>query len=445
MKMFSRLTFTALSLLLLIGCAEVEKQPKYVFYFIGDGMGLNIIHGTEYYKAAQKGMKLVADTVAFAHFPTVGIVNTSSSNSYVTDSGAAGTALACGQKTKQGTIGMDSTQVTPIKSIAVRAKEQGYGVAVLSSVSIDHATPAAFYAHNKSRGNCYEIAIDGATSGLDILGGSGFLNPTKEGKQPVYDAYKAGGYTHFAGKDKLGDILSCDTKILITERSDAPQSSFAYAVDRTEKDLSLSDLVAQSIKYLYNKYSEKGFLIVAEGGMIDWAAHSNDYPAAVGEVLDLDAAVALAYEFYKKHPEETLIVVTADHETGGYANGRSDQGYSLFPDRIDENTTSKESYKALIAKEIAKKTKFDALPLPLGVKFSEKDLKQLADVYTETPAKFASLAYQLISKQVGAGWTTGGHTGSPVMIFSVGSSQAEMGGHMDNTDIPKKLAKMLNI
>ncbi len=445
MSKFSKFLFTMLSFLLFVGCAEVDKKPKYVFYFIGDGMGLNIIHGAEFYKGAQKQMGLVPDTIKFAHFPTVGIASTSSSNYYITDSAAAGTALATGHKTKQGTIGMDSTQVNHLKSIATRAKEQGYGVGVVSSVSIDHATPAAFYAHNKSRGNYYEIAIDGATSGIDVLGGSGFNNPTKEGQKPVYDAYKEGGYTHFAGKESLAGVVACDTKVLITEREGVSQSGLALALDRTEADLTLTDLVSQSIKYLYNKYGEKGFLLVAEGGMIDWSAHDNDFASAVGEVIDLDDAVAVAYEFYKQHPEETLIIVTADHETGGYVNGRQDRGYNMAPQSINETTQSKGFYRELIKKEIEKKSKFNTLPLPLGVVFSDEEMEQLEDVYDANPNEFANSAYDIISKQIGAGWTTRGHTATPVMVFSIGSTQSVMGGRMDNTDIPKKIAKLLDI
>ncbi|MEG1935600.1 MAG: alkaline phosphatase, partial [Rikenellaceae bacterium] len=171
------LSVVALMMVVLSGCTDAK--PKYVFYFIGDGMGLNIVHAAEYYKAAEKGIKLKADTINFAHFPIIGFANSSSADSYITDSAAAGTALACGQKTKQGTIGMDTTQQVPLKSIAIRAKEQGMGVGVVTSVSIDHATPASFYGHNASRNGYYDIAMEGAVSNIDLFGGSGFLNPTK--------------------------------------------------------------------------------------------------------------------------------------------------------------------------------------------------------------------------------------------------------------------------
>ena len=445
MKYLSKVTLAALSLLLFSGCGEVAKKPKYVFYFIGDGMGLSLIQGTEFYKGAHNNMKIVPDTVSFAYFPTVGIANTSSSNYYITDSAAAGTALASGHKTKQGTIGMDTTQVIPLKSIAIRAKEQGYGVGIVTSVSIDHATPAAFYAHNKSRKNYYEIAMDGATSGIDILAGSGFVEPQKDGHKSVFDAYKEAGYTHFAGKSSIGGIASCDSKVLVTERSGARQESFSYAVDRTPEDLSLSDLVSQSITYLFDRYKEKGFLLVAEGGMIDWASHDNDFASAVGEVLDFDDAIALAYEFYKMYPEETLIVVTSDHETGGYGNGVSKSGYNMYPTSIDKSTQSKEYYRRQIKAEIAKKTKFESLPIPSGVTFSEEETKQLKDIYKKNPSKYAPAAYNIINQQVGAGWTTNGHTAAPVMIFSVGASHQVMGGRMDNTEIPKRIASLLNI
>lgn len=454
----------AIVVLLLSGCTEAK--PKYVFYFIGDGMGLNIVHAAEYYKAAEKGVKFKADTINFAHFPIVGFANSSSSNSYITDSAAAGTALACGEKTKQGTIGMDSTQTLPLKSIATRAKEQGMGVAVVTSVSIDHATPASFYGHNASRNGYYDIALEGATSNIDFFGGSGFIDVDKKGKDKnVYEAYAENGYTRFSGKSAIGGIDTCTTKVIVTERDGVDNESFAYAIDRSNDDLSLVDLVSKATDYLYKKYKNEGFMLVAEGGKVDWGAHANDLKASIGEVIDLEQAVAIAYQFYLQHPDETLIVVTADHETGGYANANGG-GYSLAFDKIVCNVPSREVYGKQVSAAIAKGASFEELPMPGDYKFSEKEKDALRELYVKitdpklmntgddkaqksmyekAKSGFAIAAYDMINRGVCAGWTTGGHSGSPVMIYSIGAGADKMGGHKDNTDIPKIIATLVGL
>lgn len=458
------LSVFAVAILFLSGCTEAK--PKYVFYFIGDGMGLNIVHAAEYYKAAEKGIKLKADTIKFAHFPIVGFANSSSSDSYITDSAAAGTALACGEKTKQGTIGMDETQTIPLKSIAIRAKEQGMGVAVVTSVSIDHATPAAFYGHNASRNGYYDIAMEGATSNIDFFGGSGFVDATKKGEgKNVYEAYAENGYTRFSGKSTIGGVDTCTTKVIITERDGVDNESFAYAVDRTSDDLSLVDLVSKATDYLYNKYKNEGFMLVAEGGKVDWGAHANDLKASIGEVIDLDEAVAIAYQFYLQHPDETLIVVTADHETGGYANANGG-GYALAFDKIVCNVPSREVYGKQVKKAISEGVAFEQLPMPGDYKFSAKELDALKELYAKltdpkllkgndekaqksmyekAQSSFAIAAYDIINRGVCAGWTTGGHSGSPVMIYSVGVGSEKLGGHKDNTDIPKTIASIVGL
>lgn len=460
------LKFTVLGALLLsvAGCAKEEK-PKYLFYFIGDGMGINIVHGTEHYLAAEKSVDYKdPDSVSFSYFPVMGAINTYSSNSRITDSAAAGTALACGTKTNQGVIGLDSSLENKLSSVAVTAKERGMGVAILTSVSIDHATPAAFYAHNKSRNNYYEIAMDGVTSNFDYFGGSGFKD--SEGKKAkgvdvdknVFDAYSEAGYTILRGKNELSKAAASSSKIVVTERADANQSSFAYEVDRTDKDLKLADLVESATEYLYNNFKEEGFFMMAEGGMIDWAAHSNDTRAAIGEVIDLDLAVEVALEFYRKHPNETLILVTADHETGGYANGYNETGYNLYMTKLDSNLPSIDSYAAEVIASEAED--FDQLPLPGDYQFSQEQLHFLEDKYSEivknhrktsgragmyskANSEIATIIYRMISGSAGAGWTTMNHTGSPVPVFAIGPGAQNFAGHKDNTEIPQIMKSLL--
>ena len=171
MKRFMYLLF----FVLLTGVTYAQ-QAKYVFYFIGDGMGVNQVNGTEMYLAEQEG-RIGVTPLLFTQFPAVGVATTFSATNSVTDSSAAGTALATGVKTYNGAIGMDD-QKNVIQTVAERAKKAGRKVGVTTSVSVDHATPAAFYAHQPNRNMYYEIALDLPKANFDFYAGGGFLKPT---------------------------------------------------------------------------------------------------------------------------------------------------------------------------------------------------------------------------------------------------------------------------
>ena len=149
-------------------------QAKYVFYFIGDGMGVNQVNGTEMYRAELQNGRIGVEPLLFTQFPVGTMASTFSATNSVTDSSAAGTALATGSKTYNGAIGMDD-QKNPLQTVAEKAKKAGKRVGIATSVSIDHATPAAFYAHQPSRSMYYEIATDLPKADFDFYAGSGFL------------------------------------------------------------------------------------------------------------------------------------------------------------------------------------------------------------------------------------------------------------------------------
>ena len=175
------------------------QQPKYVFYFIGDGMGVNQVLGTEMYQSELKG-EIGVTPLLFTQFPYATVAHTFSASNGVTDSAAAGTALATGNKTKNGAIGVNK-DMAEVSSVAVWAKNNGYKVGVSTSVSIDHATPASFYAHENSRNNSYQIGLDLIESNFDFYAGSDFVNPNnknaKDGKtyESLYDLTAKAGYT----------------------------------------------------------------------------------------------------------------------------------------------------------------------------------------------------------------------------------------------------------
>lgn len=346
-----------LSFLLLV-LSGYAQQAKYVFYFIGDGMGVNQVQGTELYRGELEG-KIGITPIWFTQFPYATTATTFSATNGVTDSAAAGTALATGNKTQNGTIGMKQDLQTEVSSVAVWAKNKGCRVGVTTSVSVDHATPAAFYAHDPSRGSYYKIGTDLYKAGFDFYAGSDFIDPNnkdnKDGNsENLYTMAEKNGYTIARGyKDYLKKCKKADKMILFQSEkaSEKDRTAIPYAIDRTKDDLTLADITRSAINFL-SKDLSKGFFLMVEGGKIDWACHSNDAATAFHEVADMDEAVKVAYEFYSQHPDETLIVVTADHETGGFVLGTGAYKLNL---QVLKNQKVSESGFTRILNELRKK------------------------------------------------------------------------------------------
>lgn len=466
MKKFSLL----LSFLLFVSLGFAQ-QAKYVFYFIGDGMGVNQVQGTELYRGELEG-KIGITPIWFTQFPYATTATTFSATNGVTDSAAAGTALASGNKTKNGTIGMKQDQQTDVNSVAVWAKNKGCRVGVTTSVSVDHATPAAFYAHDPSRGSYYKIGTDLYKARFDFYAGSDFLDPTnKEDKsgtsENLYSLAEKNGYTIARGyKDYLKKCKKADKMILFqTEKaSEADRTAIPYAIDRTKNDLTLADITRSAINFL-SKDLSKGFFLMVEGGKIDWACHSNDAATVFHEVVDMDEAVKVAYEFYSQHPDETLIVVTADHETGGFVLGTGAYKLNL---QVLKNQKVSENGFTRILNELRKKYNNNvswekvqqALKENFGfwdkVQLSKAQEERLQAKYTETfkgqEAKLekseyaqdeplAAEAKRIIDEIALVGWTSGGHSAGYVPVFAIGAGAEQFQGRIDNTEIPVKIAK----
>lgn len=457
--------FTLFAILaMLTGFAQ---QPKYVFYFIGDGMGVNQVQGTELYRGELEG-KIDIVPICFTQFPYATVATTFSATNGVTDSAAAGTALATGKKTKNGAIGVLKDQQTPANSVAVWAKNSGYRVGVTTSVSVDHATPAAFYAHNGGRGNYYEIGKDLYTTGFDFYAGSDFLSPYNGGQsESLYSMAEKFGYTIARGyKDYLKKSKKANKMILFqTEKaSTADRSCLPYAIDRQKGDMTLTEITRSAINFL-SKNNDKGFFLMVEGGKIDWACHGNDAATVFHEVMDMDDAVKVAYEFYSQHPDETLIVVTADHETGGIALGRGPYELNLQVlkhQKVSEGGFTKiinrlrAQYKNQVPWEAVQQALKDNFGFWESVKLSEKQEARLKDIYKKSfegqetklekseysqDEPIAGEAKRIIDEIALVGWTSGGHSAGYVPVFAIGAGAELFQGRMDNTEIPERIAK----
>ena len=442
-----------------------SQEAKYIFYLIGDGMGLNQVNLTEIHQAETQH-KSNPTPLVFTQFPHVGFASTHSLSNGVTDSGAGGTALAVGKKTKNGVIGMDSTGTIPYKSIAYAAKEQGKKVGIITSVSIDHATPASFYAHQPDRDMYYEIGHEIINSNFDFFGGSNFLKPetTFDGKKAasLRPLLEKAGYTIVKGKDAYSKKSNKADKMIFMNSDGTPADALKYAIDQKPEDLKLADLTAAAITALHQDNS-KGFFLMIEGGKIDWACHANDAATTIQEVLDFNASAQLAYEFYQKYPKETLIVVTADHETGGLGIGN---GSSSLKTRIlsHQKTSQSELSNAIgnLRKDRPNATWDDLknlISLQTGlfskIEVPETDRKALQDAYQKSfvdhqnetakslyasDDKIAALSISILNRMGSISWASNNHSAAYAPVYAIGAGSELFNQKMDNTDIPKKIA-----
>ena len=457
-----------LAMMLVIMAASAKKGPKYVFYFIGDGMGVNQVLGTQYYLSDIDG-KLGYQPLCFTAFPYSGLVITNSANSYVTDSSAAGTALASGKKTDNNVLGVLPDKETPCKSIAEMAHEKGIRVAIGTTVCVDHATPGVFYAHQASRDNYHEIGIELSQSGFEFFAGADFHTPfTKDNSDEgnYVQAEKAGytivrGYADYKAKAKDSD------KILMLEQNPKSDHYLSFAIDRNENEMTLPQITEAAIDFMM-KDPKKGFFMMMEGGRIDQACHGNDAATTIQETIDFDNAIKIAYEFYLKHKKETLIVVTADHETG--AMGLSNGAYRLNSKILQYQDMSEGEFSAHLEKmgrEIGDILTWEEVEEELKkhygfwdkIKLSSKQTDRLRTTYVETfgmgPGelkeeeyykvdKMSDEATRVISEVAQISWGTGTHSGGYVPVFAIGVGAEQFTGQMDNTEIPMKIKKLAN-
>jgi len=276
-----------------------NRSPKNIILFIGDGMGTAQIYA---------GMTKNDHPLALEKFPFSGFSKTYSADNYITDSGAGGTALACGIKTNNGMIGVrpDSTAISSIMAIA---HNNGLATGVISTSAVTHATPASFVAHNADRGNYEDIAKD-------------FLNGT-------VDLFIGGGENHFRLRKDSADLTlklkeqGFDVVYTLDDLKKSESKKIAGLLAKEHmptviegRSGALAEMTGKAIETLSK--NKHGFVLMVEGSMIDWGGHEKNIDYLVSEMIDLDKAIGVAMNF-ASGDRNTLIVVTADHETGGLA------------------------------------------------------------------------------------------------------------------------------
>lgn len=396
-KIFKVMTIVIVSVFCFASCNNCKDNTptaKYIFYFIGDGMGNTHVALTESYLSYKAG-KENGERLSFTQFPYLALAETWPIGGHITCSSASGTALACGIKTTNNSLGVDPDG-NEGTSIAVELHNEGYNVGIMSSVPVNHATPASFFAHNEYRGNYYEISQDMIDDGFEFFGGAGLYDIRgKKGDLPsTLDFLEENGYAVCYGKSTFTERQPNSEKVVYLQPS-SQETGPEYYVREGDKegDIQLSEMLGLCIDHLGD---EEPFIIVCEEGRIDWSAHGNKTMSMVHDVLSLNETVKKALEFYYAHPDETLIVVTADHETGGPAIGDGQEWKSDFIDW-----------------EILEKSWIEC-----GGKnnLNRQDNRAL------------NYAAQV-------GWTTENHSGAPVPVYAIGKGAERFHGRINNIDI----------
>jgi len=516
MKLKRNMTAIALAVAVaLVATTAFASGPKYVFFFLGDGMASAQIQATEAFLATKyavdKGWpvgpnagELSAEYLLnpenrlnMSKMPVAGMQTTYDSFALQTDSASSATAFACGLKTRSGVIGMDDTKTMSVQSVAKFAHEQGKKVGILTSVSLDHATPAAYYASVPSRDYMNNIATQLANTGYEFFGGGGFASPTGPKKtgdtsNNVWDLLTANGYEMRKTRDAIMDLKDNPRDKVVCINPILPGSAaMPYAIDQPQENLSLAEMTEVAIETLSDdrrgrgRHRDKGFFIMVEGGKIDWACHANDAMATIGDMIDFDNAIGVALEFYKKHPHETLIVVTGDHETGGMTIGHATTAYFAYYDRLFGQKQSYENFEAnewadhkadwngTTCSNVADPGTLENNSAMLALMESSFGLiwadlndyqkEKLEDAYDKSlcgtnnnSSAENSLLYgsynpiivtitHILNERASIGWTSYSHTGVPVPVFAQGREAVRFAGFYDNTDIAKKLAKAMGI
>ena len=448
-----------------LSAAARDQGPRYIFYFIGDGMGMGPVMTAQAYN---REILKNDQPLLMMQFPVVSWCMTYSASHSITDSAAAGTALSTGHKTKNGMLGMDPDTVS-VTSITRQFKDAGYGVGIVTSVAPDDATPGAFYAHVPYRKLYYDIDIQAARSGYDFLAGAGLLGTvTADGDSTdVLDVMAEQGVQMIYGPDEITRINS-DKVFLVNPRGTSPYN-IGYTIDSIGGVLTLP-LIAETCLEHLERVSPDRFFMMVEGGNIDHALHGNDGGAAVKEVLNFDQALKVAYDFYLAHPDETLILVTADHDTGGMVNVHSRTGQHMPLGVFDWQKVSKEEFSNYCKSLLRDRRVYrwedmqEYLEQNLGlfthIPVSEERLESLKKMFNDTfemrnsadqktlYASFNAFAvevFKLVNDAAGAAFTTVGHSGNPVPVFAVGVGSDEFKGLNNNSDLPAKIRRLCGL
>ncbi len=396
------------------------QRPRNVIFLIGDGMGISQVTLARLVEGGP------SHELTLDRMPVTGLVRTHALNAWVTDSAASATALACGEKTNLFAVGM-GPQDQLLDSLLVGAQKKGQSVGLVTSTRITHATPGAFAAHVKLRWMEQPIARHYLAAGVDVLLGGGKRNFPEN----LLESYRAAGYAVVESKK---DLARSEGKVLgLFARSHMP-----FIVDRGDEP-TLPDMARKAIEILSK--DPQGFFLMMEGGRIDHACHMNDAPAMVRELVEFDQVVKMAVDFAQKNGE-TLVVVTADHSTGGLAV--TEKAMSLRH-RFEEMTASASRIESLWEKGkgaalLKKYARIDSV--------SPQELKRIDEA--KNAKERVLWIGRLISRECGVTFipmptrltkpnSTNGHVGGMVPVYSFGPGAENLTGTMENAELSRRI------
>ena len=495
MKISTRYAKHGLATLLVITMLLVSSSfaladgsiPKYLFLFIGDGMSFPQVSSTEMYLGNQASQTEIATKrLNFSDFPVTGVAQTFDASSFVPDSASTATSVASGIKTLSGVINMDVTKTTTVSPFTEELKQRGYRVGIISSVPVNHATPAAFYAKVPHRGQYYEIGTQFIQSGFDFLGGGGFLHQKgSTGEQEdLFDVARAHGYTVANTDNEILALNSRSGKVIAINPILEPNgAALNYEIDRGTNELALADFVRKGIDVLDNP---QGYVLIVEAGKIDWAGHANDAAASIHDTIAFAAAIEEAIKVYNAHPDDTLILVTGDHECGGMTIGFAGTGYKTFFQVMERVSGSNKAFNVFFNEYKSNSAAVNAqlehlLPQirtqyglvvsddPSAAMYPEGVLT--ASEWSRLEAAFAQsmtlrnernytdhekIIYggyepltialtHIVNNKAGLHYTSFSHTGLPVPVYAKGNGSELFTGFYDNTDIYRKVGKIMRL
>ena len=429
----------------------VEQPVKNVIMIVADGMGPAYTSAYRYYND-DPATESIEKTVFERHLVGSASTYPARVSGYVTDSAAGATALATGIKSYNGAIGVDVNK-QPVKSVLHTAKNKGMKTGVVVTSQVNHATPASYITHNESRRNYNEIANSYVDNGIntDLLLGGGTQYFSRDDRNLVAE-YQQQGFQYLESYKQLNTINASQPVLGLF----APVG-LSWALDDSDK-YRLSTMTQAATKHLT---SENGYFLLIEASQVDWAGHANDIGAAMAEMDDLAKTIEFLEGYVQKHPN-TLVVLTADHSTGGLtiaANGDYKWDPSILrtlskstltiAKTITESDATVEQLSAWLNTDISQET---VIEINSVKRQAERALEAFNSLSSEQqskkrPPNVTEAIYKalnkLVNKLTNTGWTTGGHTGVDVPVIAFGAQKELFIGGQDNTDIAKKIFSIL--
>ncbi len=455
-------TSILLSLACLTACNSTvaEKQPvtaqanqvNNIIMIVSDGMGPAYTSAYRYF-ADNPATPAIEETVFDRHLVGSATTYPARVSGYVTDSAAAATALATGVKSYNGAIGVDVDKKA-VTSVLQAAKKAGKKTGVVVTSQVNHATPASYISHNESRKNYNALANSYVDNGINtnVLFGGGWKYFIRDDRNIIKE-YQAAGFQYIDSYQQLASLKPNTPTIGLFADVGLP-----YAIDDSDSSR-LSRMTKAAIKQLENA---KGYFMLIEASQVDWAAHSNDINSAMREIKDLAITLEYLETYVKQHPD-TLVVVTADHSTGGFTIGANGV-YEWRPQLLRDMKQSTYSIAKYFSEHEITAQKLSEMFA--GVELSTLEVNTIENAKSETRQALndylaltneqqqtqrkpdvARALYQALNKLVdsktNSGWTSHGHTAVDVPVFAFGAQKQRFSGSIDNTDIAKNIFKLL--